>query len=505
MKRLLVLLFFPGVLSTLTGTTLHVGAGYPWANLQTAATASSPGDTILFHSGTYAGGQYVANLAGSSTGWITILVAPGDSVTISGGGTAWQLSDPAYVAIEGFVFEHQTLNGVNIDDGGDYSTPAHHVRIRRCTFREINATGNNDLLKLSGLDEFEISDCTFEDGSPGGSGLDMVGCHSGTITNNSFARMGSNAIQAKGGTAELTIARNFFLHCGERTLNLGGSTGLAYFRPTDAPYEASDLRVWSNVIVGSNAAIAYVGAINVDVINNTIVRPQVWVTRILQETVDPLRFIECGENSFRQNLIVQGMIRTETNVGPNTRPETFLYADNYWHNFQDSSWSGPILPVSDPGLVLGSDPQFVDSITHNYRLEPTSQATGRIWSAVQPLEDFDGTPYAMPRSAGAFEGDPTATNVLEAGQRPEQALLLGSYPNPFNASTRIELSMPASGYATLEVFSLDGRRAERLANRRLEAGHHSFFFHSPKLASGVYFARVITPGASATHRMLLIR
>ena len=505
MGRLLPLFLLHGAFSLLNGATLHVGPGHPWANLQAAAAAASPGDTILFHGATYEGGQYAANLKGSPSSWITILAAPGESVIVSGGGTAWQLSDPAYIAIEGFVFEAQTLNGVNIDDGGDYSTPAHHLTIRHCTFREINATGNNDLLKLSGLDDFAISECTFADGSPGGSGIDMVGCHRGAIEQNGFARMGSNAIQAKGGTAELTIARNFFLHCGARTLNLGGSTGLAYFRPIDAPYEASNIMVWANVIVGSDAPIAYVGAVNVDVINNTIVRPQVWVTRILQETVDPGRFLECGDNSFRQNLVFQGTIRTETNIGPDTRPETFLYADNYWHNADNPSWSGPSLPVPDPGMVLGPDPRFVDSLTHNYRLQATSSAIGLITSMEAPLEDFDGLPYAMPRSAGAFEGKASSTDVLAEAIEPVSPMLLRSYPNPFNSSTQIELSMPSAGRATLEVFSLDGSRAARLLEGVLSAGSHRFKFGGSGLATGVYLVRLTTPWASATHRMLLIR
>jgi hypothetical protein len=505
MMRFFVLLLLPGSLCTLSGATRDVGPGYPWGNLQAAAAGASAGDTILFHGGTYAGGQYVAGLAGDPAAWITILAAPGEQVKISGGPTAWQLSDPAYVVIEGFIFEHQTLNGVNIDDGGDYSTPAHHVHVRQCTFREITATGNNDLLKLSGLDDFEISRCTFADGAAGGSGIDMVGCHRGKIAESSFERMGSNAIQAKGGTSALTIERNFFLHCGARTLNLGGSTGLEYFRPIDAPYEASDLLVWANVIIGSDAAVAYVGAVNVHVINNTIIRPQVWVTRILQETVDSSRFLECGDNSFRQNLVLQGTIRTETNVGPNTRPGSFIYRDNFWHNEQTPSWSGPSLPVPDPGLVLGPDPHFVDTLAHNYRLQRTSPAIGLIASMEPPLEDFDGRAYAMPRSAGAFEGNTQSTEVQPPVGLPPNIPRLRGYPNPFNASIVIELSMPAPGHVRLEVYALDGTLVARLLDGELNEGTHTTPFQSLKLATGVYLVRARTSGTILTERVVLIR
>ncbi|MBK9982774.1 MAG: hypothetical protein IPP15_10180 [Saprospiraceae bacterium] len=66
---------------------------------------------------------------------------------------------------------------------GTYATPAHHIKFENCTFRNIDATGNNDLLKLSGLDSFEIRHCVFLNGADGGSGMDMVGCHDGLIKN----------------------------------------------------------------------------------------------------------------------------------------------------------------------------------------------------------------------------------------------------------------------------------------------------------------------------------
>jgi len=58
-------------------------------------------------------------------------------------------------------------------------------------------SGNNDLLKLSGLDYFEIRNCEFRNGAEGGSGIDMVSCHHGIIQGNHFENLGSNSIQCK--------------------------------------------------------------------------------------------------------------------------------------------------------------------------------------------------------------------------------------------------------------------------------------------------------------------
>ncbi|MBK9395959.1 MAG: right-handed parallel beta-helix repeat-containing protein [Saprospiraceae bacterium] len=311
--------------ASLSANTLHVGPGQPYNSLSDAAQDALPGDTILFHSGTYPGGEFVNELQGTNTQWIYIRAESASSVVIQGGTNSWQLSDAAYLKIEGFVFEQQTGNGFNMDDGGSYDTPSHHITFERCIFRDINASGNNDLLKMSGVNDFLINHCDFINGSAGGSGVDMVGCHRGIIEQNLFENLGSNAIQAKGGTQYLTIQRNFFKNCGQRSLNLGGSTGLEFFRPIDATFEAADIQVFSNIFIGSFAPIAFVGCVRVEVINNTIVSPEKWVMRILQETVDPDRFEQCGNNSFRNNIIYKSnAVSTDCNIGPNTAPETFF-------------------------------------------------------------------------------------------------------------------------------------------------------------------------------------
>ncbi|MCB0544759.1 MAG: hypothetical protein KDC70_14630, partial [Saprospiraceae bacterium] len=125
MIRSFAFAFFLFVFYSLTaGATLHVGAGQPFPNLQAAINAVQPGDTIEIHGGTYPGGLYFANVKGTAGQWITIRNTPGETVIFEGGNNAIQLSDPAYLHIRGIVFQHQTGNGFNTDDGGSYDTPA---------------------------------------------------------------------------------------------------------------------------------------------------------------------------------------------------------------------------------------------------------------------------------------------------------------------------------------------------------------------------------------------
>ena len=342
----------------IAGNILNVGQGREYSVLSEAIKNVKPGDTIIIHEGIY-GGRVEAykNLAGEPDKYITIKAAPGSNVIFRGGAT-FQLSDVSYLNICGLIFEKQTLNGFNLDDGGTFDTPSHHIRFENCTFRDLDASGNNDLLKMSGVDDFEIINCTFKNGSKGGSGIDMVGCHNGLIKRCHFEDMGSNAIQAKGGTRFICIEGNFFKNCGQRTLNLGGSTGLDFFRPNNATFEAADIQAYSNIIIGSDAAVAFVGSQRVVVANNTIINPQKWVVRILQETVNPReRFVKCGDNSFINNVIYRGNnISVDCNIGVDTNPESFIFSGNTWYNPGNPQWNGPEgIPVKETGRIIGKE------------------------------------------------------------------------------------------------------------------------------------------------------
>ncbi|MBK9103856.1 MAG: right-handed parallel beta-helix repeat-containing protein [Saprospiraceae bacterium] len=449
----------------LHANTLEVGQGYPYATLSEATNIAVPGDTILIHEGTYSGGIYVADLQGTASAWIHILAAPGEAVTFDGGGNAWQFTDAAYLEISGFIFEHQTGNGVNFDDGGSYETPSHHILFDNCTFRDINASGNNDLLKLSGIDSFEIRQCLFLNGAEGGSGIDMVGCHDSQIHNNRFENQGSNSVQAKGGCRNIRIERNFFKNGGARALNLGGSTGLQFFRPLDAPYEAAELKVYSNVFIGSDAPVAFVGTINTEVVNNTFYLPTKWVLRILQETVDPDRFPPCGYNTFRNNIIyINNLVSVECNIGPNTAPETFTFSNNLWFHSENSNWTGPDLPVEDTDNIVSEDPLFEDASLEDFSLMEGSPAIGAGYDVTDPSVDYDEVQFLIPRSIGAFEGG-MATGIVD--YKIDDAQDFRVWPNPASSDITIEFPGPQDALR-ISLVSISGQQVLNIGKESMD-------------------------------------
>ncbi|MEI6504212.1 MAG: hypothetical protein WCP21_24635, partial [Armatimonadota bacterium] len=146
------------------------------AALREAVRAAQPGTTILIAPGQYEGGLWFENIHGQEGKPITLAGAdPANPPRFVGKTEAFHFAEASYLTLRDLSVSGQSGNGINIDDGGTFETPAHHVVLERLRVSDIGPTGNHDGLKLSGLDDFLIRDCTVE--RWGGSGIDMVGCH----------------------------------------------------------------------------------------------------------------------------------------------------------------------------------------------------------------------------------------------------------------------------------------------------------------------------------------
>ncbi len=149
---------------SMKATTLTVGIGQQFPDPRTACLSAKPGDTVLMYPAEYKGAYFIENINGIQNSPIIIRGINRDSVVFSGGSESFHFSDCSYLIIENFTIKGQTSNGMNCDDAGTFDTPAHHIIFRNLTFSTMNASGNNDQLKLSGLDDFIIEDCIFHVG-----------------------------------------------------------------------------------------------------------------------------------------------------------------------------------------------------------------------------------------------------------------------------------------------------------------------------------------------------
>ncbi|HJL15425.1 MAG TPA: right-handed parallel beta-helix repeat-containing protein [Sandaracinaceae bacterium LLY-WYZ-13_1] len=398
--------------------TLHVApdgddandgsAGAPLATIREAGSRATPGTRVRVAGGTY--GRVSLDPLAGEPGRPIAFVADGAVTIDASDGTGWRMTDSSYVVLEGFTIENAQVHGMNLDDGGSFDTPMHHLVLRGLTVRDAGSGGNNDCIKMSGVDDFWILDSDVS-GCDRGEIVDMVGCHRGVIHGNVFHDTVQNGVQAKGGSADTLIHGNVFRDIPGRGVNAGGSTGLAFFRPTDAPHEAARIRIVANVFerVGaeSGAPVAYVGCDACAFVHNTVIEPRTWVARILQESTDA-RFVPSRNGVFASNLVVVSVddLSTWVNVGPDTAPETFTFSHDLWYALdRGPSWGGPSLPSAIPAetdAVVQEEPRLVDRAGGDYRLQTGSPAigAGRDVDGLEP--DFDGRCYASPPAIGAF-------------------------------------------------------------------------------------------------------
>ncbi|MHC4661754.1 MAG: right-handed parallel beta-helix repeat-containing protein [Planctomycetota bacterium] len=382
----------------------------PYGSISKALSVAKPGDKLLLGQGWHMGGAWIQNLKGTARNPIMIAGDPAGGTYISGGTNCIQLCDAEYVVIQDIICDGADGNGLNIDDAGTFDTPSHHIVIRRVHVRFIGSGGNQDGIKMSGVEYFLIDECeVHECGGPyGGSGIDMCGCHHGTIRNSFLHKNGHDGCQMKAGCENILIWRNRFTGNSERALNLGGGSPAGIFRPQGATYEARNIRVIANLFYNQPAPAAYVSSEDIVVANNTIYLPKYFIIRILQESSNPA-CIQCRNGHFYNNIIVfrdsDLNYSIHVNIGPDTQPETFSFANNLWYCLDDPSFTGPNLPAAETGGIYQQDPLFADPASQDFHIPSSSPAYHNGMYLDDMPADYNMNGFDNPPSIGALEAE----------------------------------------------------------------------------------------------------
>jgi hypothetical protein len=88
---------------------------------------------------------------------------------------------------------------------------------------------------------------------------------------------------------------------------------------------------------------------------------------------------------------------------------------------------------------------------------------------------------------------------------PTRFTLDQNYPNPFNPTTRIRFALPSSRPVRLDVYSVLGERIATLVDDRLSAGVYTVDLDGSRMASGVYYYRLVAGETVLTRKMLLVK
>jgi hypothetical protein len=92
---------------------------------------------------------------------------------------------------------------------------------------------------------------------------------------------------------------------------------------------------------------------------------------------------------------------------------------------------------------------------------------------------------------------------------PDTYELSQNFPNPFNPTTKIQYALPMDGKVQLIIYDILGREVVKLVNNEFnQAGRYVKEFNGSRLASGIYFYRILVNDGkdfNSVKKMVLVK
>ncbi len=105
-----------------------------------------------------------------------------------------------------------------------------------------------------------------------------------------------------------------------------------------------------------------------------------------------------------------------------------------------------------------------------------------------------------------FDGTTKLSNEVTINiTGPKEFALYQNYPNPFNPGTTIKFALPVKTKLSVTIYNSLGQKVTEIFNGEKEAGYHEINYNASKLASGIYFCRLVSQSYVKTIKMLLIK
>ncbi len=233
----------------------------PGQSLRDAVMRARPGDRVLVHAGTYAGGGWIGPIHGTPDAWITVLAVDGPrTAVIQGGAEALRIGDASsYLVFDGFEVRGSSNNAIHIDG------LSHHITLRNLYAHDAGLDG--DVLKVNQCHDVTVETSEFarpgrravNEGNPYQECLDFLDVDNTVWRGNFVHDAGSMLAFVKGGSRHVVIDGNLFADAragaSDPMVGLGGSSDLALLQGEQ--YEAFDVVFRNNVLAhGPTGALA---------------------------------------------------------------------------------------------------------------------------------------------------------------------------------------------------------------------------------------------------------
>ncbi len=107
-------------------------------------------------------------------------------------------------------------------------------------------------------------------------------------------------------------------------------------------------------------------------------------------------------------------------------------------------------------------------------------------------------------SYGWYDSEDQEYYSRTAESLPDNFVLHNPWPNPFNPSSTVAVTLPSSDKLSVNVYNVTGQLVAKLADGYFQSGYHSFTFDGTNLSSGIYFINAQVAGGNSEIRKVVL-
>jgi subtilisin family serine protease len=164
----------------------------------------------------------------------------------------------------------------------------------------------------------------------------------------------------------------------------------------------------------------------------------------------------------------------------------------YSEFYSGTSASSPLV-AGVAAVLLSANPQWTNMEVREALMMTASQAD-------MPNNDYG---YGLVNIWSAIFYNYSGSTIPP--QRPASFSLNTVYPNPFNPSVTLSISMARASLVTINIFDINGRRITTICNELLDIGDHHFIWNATAQPSGIYIVRSTAGKTALSQKITLIK
>jgi hypothetical protein len=177
----------------------------------------------------------------------------------------------------------------------------------------------------------------------------------------------------------------------------------------------------------------------------------------------------------------------------------------------EASVAGAVVTIEHSGVAVGTP------VAEGWNLEYNDNGDVLTVIAYMDNQAFNAgsnvlftVPVEGPVTFGNVEVSDARGALLDSRSElttplPKEFTVSQNFPNPFNAKTKINFTLPADGDVQINIYNVAGQLVESMDLGDVTAGYQSITWDASSVASGVYFYNVNYDGKQKTMKMTLLK